>query len=61
MTYADNNWERTISFPGYKMYMNSIQAKILLNNFKYFHKKMRGLKSYVFQTYAQFFLPQGFQ
>jgi dTDP-4-amino-4,6-dideoxygalactose transaminase len=45
MTYANNNWERTISFPGYKMYMNSIQAKILLNNFKYFHKKMRGLKS----------------
>ena len=35
MTYSDNNWERTISFPGYKMYMNSIQAQILLNNFEY--------------------------
>ena len=45
MTYADNNWERTISFPGYKMYMNSIQAQILLNNFEYFEEKMRGLKS----------------
>jgi len=45
MTYADNNWERTISFPGYKMYMNSIQAQILLNNFEHFEGKMRGLKS----------------
>jgi len=44
MTYADNNWERTISFPGYKMYMNSIQAQILLNNFKYYESKMRGLE-----------------
>jgi dTDP-4-amino-4,6-dideoxygalactose transaminase len=43
-TFANNNWERTISFPGYKMYMNSIQAQILLNNFKYFEKKMRVLK-----------------
>ena len=43
-TFADNNWERTISFPGYKMYMSSIQAQILLNNFKYFEKKMRVLK-----------------
>ena len=47
MTYANNNWERTISFPGYKMYMNSIQAKILLNNFKFFHKKMRVLNNLV--------------
>ena len=31
MTYANNNWERKISFPGYKMYMNSIQAQICLN------------------------------
>jgi len=45
MTYADNNWERNVSFPGYKMYMNSIQAQILLNNFKYFEGKMKGLKS----------------
>ena len=45
MTYANNNWERTISFPGYKMYMNSIQAQICLNNFKSLDKKMRSLKS----------------
>ena len=46
-TYSDNSWGRGISFPGYKMYMNSIQAKILLNNFKFFHKKMRVLNSLV--------------
>ena len=43
MTYAENNWERDISFPGYKMYMNSIQAKILLNNFKLKAPQLRGL------------------
>ena len=47
MTYADNNWERKIAFPGYKMYMNSIQARILLNNFIYFENKMRALRSLV--------------
>jgi dTDP-4-amino-4,6-dideoxygalactose transaminase len=47
MTYANNNWERKISFPGYKMYMNAIQAKILLNNFKYFENKMTALKGLV--------------
>ena len=46
-TYSDSSWGRGISFPGYKMYMNSIQAKILLNNFKFFHKKMRVLNSLV--------------
>ena len=44
MSYAENNWDRGISFPGYKMYMSSIQAQILLNNFKTFDKKMRVLK-----------------
>ena len=45
--YSDDSWGRDISFPGYKMYMNSIQAKILLNNFKFFHKKMRVLNNLV--------------
>ena len=54
MTYANNNWERTISFPGYKMYMNSIQAQILLNNFKSLDKKMRVLKQLV-DTYNKQF------
>ena len=47
MTYAENNWERGISFPGYKMYMNSIQAKILMNNFVNFEKKMMVLGNLV--------------
>ena len=47
MTYAENNWERSISFPGYKMYMNSIQAKILMNNFDNFEKKMSVLNNLV--------------
>jgi len=47
MTYAENNWERGISFPGYKMYMNSIQAEILMNNFVKFEKKMGVLNTLV--------------
>jgi dTDP-4-amino-4,6-dideoxygalactose transaminase len=34
MSYADNNWERKIKFPGYKMYMNAVQAFIANKNFK---------------------------
>ena len=47
MSYAENNWERSISFPGYKMYMNSIQAKILMKNFESYDKKMRMLGNLV--------------
>ena len=47
MSYADNNWERKVSFPGYKMYMNSIQARICLNNFKTFEEKMLSLQKLV--------------
>ena len=46
-TFADNNWERGISFPGYKFYMSSIQAKIVMNNFENYDKKMRSLGSLV--------------
>ena len=42
-TFAENNWERGISFPGHKMYMNSIQAEILMRNFEHFDKKMKVL------------------
>ncbi len=34
MSYSDNNWDRKIKFPGYKMYMNSIQAFIANENLK---------------------------
>ena len=32
MTYSHNNWDRSIRFPGYKMYMNSIQCYIANEN-----------------------------
>ncbi len=32
MSYSENNWDREIKFPGYKMYMNSIQAFIANEN-----------------------------
>ena len=32
MTFSEHNWDRKIKFPGYKMYMNSIQAQIAINN-----------------------------
>lgn len=43
MTYSHNNWERKIRFPGYKMYLNSIQAEIGLNNFKLYEEKLKAL------------------
>ena len=42
-SFENNNWESTIAFPGYKMYMNSIQAQIIQNNFKNFEEKMSAL------------------
>ena len=47
MSFANNNWERKISFPGYKMYMNSIQAKVLMRNFEHLDKKMKVLGNLV--------------
>jgi len=44
MSYSNNNWERKINFPGYKMYMNSIQANIALENFKLLDDKYEKLK-----------------
>ena len=46
-TFADNNWERGISFPGYKFYMSSIQAKIIMNNFEHYDKKISVLSNLV--------------
>ena len=34
MSYSENNWDRKIKFPGYKMYMNSIQCHIANENLK---------------------------
>jgi dTDP-4-amino-4,6-dideoxygalactose transaminase len=43
MSYAHNNWDRKIMFPGYKMYMNSIQCDIALRNFKNYNSKLEKL------------------
>lgn len=43
MTYSDNNWDRKIKFPGYKMYMNSAQAFIANENFKKLELKKQSL------------------
>lgn len=44
MSFSLNNWERTIKFPGYKMYMNSIQAHIANENFNKLENKKQKLK-----------------
>lgn len=44
MSFSENNWERKIKFPGYKMYMNSIQCDIALKNFEKYEDKLEKLK-----------------
>ena len=44
MSFAENNWDREIKYPGYKMYMNSIQCDIALRNFKNYKNKLEKLK-----------------
>jgi len=44
MSYANNNWERKIKFPGFKMYMNSIQCYIANENFKKLDVKKERLR-----------------
>ena len=43
MTFSENNWERKIKFPGYKMYLNSIQTYIANENFKLLENKKQKL------------------
>lgn len=38
--YSENSWDRKIAFPGWKMYMNSIQAYIAMENFKKYEDKL---------------------
>ena len=45
MTYAHNNWDRSIKFPGFKMYMNSIQCYIANENLKLLDFKKMKLNS----------------
>lgn len=44
MSFAENNWDRSIKFPGYKMYMNSIQAYIANENLKKLDSNKESLK-----------------
>ena len=44
MSYSHNNWDREIKFPGYKMYMNSLQADIALKNFNLYENKLNKLE-----------------
>lgn len=43
MTYDKDNWNRKIKFPGYKMYMNSIQVYITMQNLKALDNKNKRL------------------
>lgn len=43
MTFSENNWERKIKFPGYKMYLNSIQAHIANRNLDLLDNKKKRL------------------
>jgi len=43
MGYASNNWEREIKFIGYKMYMSTIQADIILKNFNNYESKLSNI------------------
>lgn len=44
MTLSVNSWDRTVMYPGYKMYMNSVQAKIALNGLRNLDSKKDTLK-----------------
>ena len=45
MSYSFNNWDRKLKFPGFKMYMNSIQCYIANKNLKLLDYKKRKLKT----------------
>ena len=44
MSYAENNWDRGIAFPGWKMYLDSVRATIALNNLHKLENKKYKLK-----------------
>jgi len=44
MSYATNNWERKIKFPGWKMYLSSFQAAIARQNLRKLPDKLSRLK-----------------
>jgi dTDP-4-amino-4,6-dideoxygalactose transaminase len=54
MTYSKNNWERKIKFPGFKMYMNSIQCFIANKNLKKLEKKNKKLETIKYKFNSAF-------
>ena len=44
MSYDKNNWERRVKFPGWKMYLSSIQAYVGLKNLEKLDEKNSRLK-----------------
>jgi len=54
MSYAQNNWERRLITPGYKMYMNSIQAYIANKNFNNYKSKISKLNKLRNQYNSEF-------
>lgn len=54
MSFSENNWDRKIKFPGYKMYMNSIQSFVANENFKKLENKKIVLKN-IRETYNKAF------
>ena len=40
MSYAKDNWDRKIKFPGWKMYLNSFQAEFANSNLKTYETKL---------------------
>lgn len=44
MSYNTNNWERKIEFPGWKMYLSTIQAYVANKNLDLLDKKQNRLK-----------------
>jgi len=41
MSFAESNWERNIIFPGWKMYLNSIQAKVAIESLNKLEEKSK--------------------
>jgi dTDP-4-amino-4,6-dideoxygalactose transaminase len=43
MSYSKDNWKRDIKFPGWKMYLSSVQAHVALQNFYKLEEKKEAL------------------
>ena len=44
-TLEEGSWDKAIKFPGYKMYMNSLQAQFIINNLNEYEQKLDKINS----------------